>query len=200
MKRTVIKGRVLEFDADTHEYIYDGVLLPSVTSVLDNSKYLGVNKSILKASAEYGTMVHRLIEEYEVENTVPREIPIELRNYLFLKRVYGFKPMYNELPLVIWHNEEPVLAGTCDLVSTWLDYTCIEDYKVRASVDKEQTALQLNLYKIGVEQSYGIKVDKLFVIQLKGTTRRRAELPVNKEYAQSVLIEKLKNERGIINE
>lgn len=187
MTRTRIKGKWLEFDEELHQYFYDGIMLPSVTSVLDNSQYEGVSPRLLKRASDYGRHIHKLIEEYEEKGTVPEERPIEFRNYLFLKRMYKFKTIKSELPLVIWCDDEPVLAGTCDAVTEWQGHLCVEDYKVRATLNKDEIAKQLNLYRLGLKQSYDIETDRLFCVQVKNTTRRRLELPINEEYTKELI-------------
>lgn len=189
MKRRTIKGKVLEFDADTHEYIYDGVLLPSVTSILSKNAYKHVSPVVLKRASEYGTYIHKLIEDYEANGITPEERPIEFRNYLFLKKMYGFKVLHSELPLVIWRGDEPVLAGTLDVVTEYQGQLCVEDYKIRSTVDREEVAKQLNLYRLGLKQSYDIEANKLFCTQIKKTTRRRFELPINEEYTLNIIKE-----------
>ena len=58
----------LEFDKETHTYIKDGIILTSVTQLLQELfplKYENVPKEILNQKAEYGSSVHKLIEIIE---------------------------------------------------------------------------------------------------------------------------------------
>ena len=64
-----IKGGVLEYIDETHTYLYDGVILPSITQLLKKKfggKYDGIPKATLEKAAERGTAIHKAIEEYEV--------------------------------------------------------------------------------------------------------------------------------------
>ena len=59
---------MLEFIEETHTYIYNGVILPSVSSILKQVfplKYEGVPKKILENKSNYGTELHKFIEIIE---------------------------------------------------------------------------------------------------------------------------------------
>lgn len=52
-----IAGRTLEFIEETHTYIYDGVILPSITQILKTKfgkKYNGISKEILNKASQRG--------------------------------------------------------------------------------------------------------------------------------------------------
>ena len=84
-----IAGRTLEFIEETHTYIYDGVILPSITQILKTKfgkKYNGISKEILNKASQRGTEIHKAIEDYETKGS---ETPYkELRNYKFLKKQF----------------------------------------------------------------------------------------------------------------
>lgn len=54
----------IEFDSEWHVYRYNGKLLPSVTSLLDNGEYKNVDKKILEYSQKRGHLIHKEIQEY----------------------------------------------------------------------------------------------------------------------------------------
>ena len=58
----------IEYDEEWHIYKLNGVILPSVTSLLDSGEYKNVDKDILKYAQEKGTLVHKEIQEYLEEN------------------------------------------------------------------------------------------------------------------------------------
>ena len=92
-----ICGGVLEYIDETHTYIYDGVVVPSVTQMLKSkfgSKYNGVPKNVLERAAMRGTAVHKAIEDYEQQG-IETDLS-ELRNYIRLKEWYDFTVMDNE--------------------------------------------------------------------------------------------------------
>lgn len=54
----------VEFDEATHSYTYNGIKLPSVTQLIDDGSYANVPSNILKRASDYGTKVHKEVEEY----------------------------------------------------------------------------------------------------------------------------------------
>lgn len=181
-------GRLLEYFDDEHMYLVNGVIVPSVTQYLDivyGKKYVNVDSAVLKRAADRGTMVHKAIEVY---CKTGEETPIdELKNFKFLQEKYGFEVIGNEMPVII---DLPglTLAGRLDLVLKMGGKIGGADIKCVSTMDKERTGMQLNLYRIGFKQSYGVEWDFLRGIQLKGEIRRFTELPVNEDY----LFQKLK--------
>ena len=109
----MIKGRLLEYIDETHTYVYDGVILPSITQILKlkfGNKYIGVSQRTLERASELGTEVHKKIEEYETKG-IDDDSCKELHNYKFLKSRYGFKCLQNEIPIVLFLDEEPIYTG-----------------------------------------------------------------------------------------
>ena len=67
MENWEIKGHTLEYFDDTHEYLIDGILVPSITQILKlkfGHKYDNVNQKTLNNASEKGTEVHKAIEDY----------------------------------------------------------------------------------------------------------------------------------------
>ena len=63
-----IKGEQLEFIEDGHIYLYGGIILPSITTILKakfGGKYTNVSRDVLQRASELGTQVHEAIEDYE---------------------------------------------------------------------------------------------------------------------------------------
>ena len=112
-----IKGGTLEYIDSSHTYIYDGVVLPSVTQALKTrfcGKYDGIPAETMKRASERGTRVHKAIENYCI--TEKDDGSDELRNYKFLEKYYKFKSVKNELPVVLFKDGAPICAGRLDLV------------------------------------------------------------------------------------
>ena len=54
-----IAGGVLEYFDDTHTYIFDGIILPSITQILKKefgNKYNNVSEAVLKRASEKGEL------------------------------------------------------------------------------------------------------------------------------------------------
>lgn len=183
-----INGFYLEFDEDTHTYIVDGMIVPSVTQLLEmyyGSKYDRVDERTLQRAAERGTKVHKAIEEFCKFGVVDGSE--EVRNFKFLLYKYGFRVFESEAPIVIHKDGEPIAAGRLDLVLDAGDATAIADIKTMATLDRERLAAQLNLYRVGYMQSYRIGINKLYGVHLRDDKRKLVNIPINERLAWEIL-------------
>ena len=67
--------------------------------------------------------------------------------------------------------------------------TAIADIKTTATLDKEYLAYQLNLYRIGYMQSYGIEITQLYGVHLREDKRKLVNIPVNEGIAWDIIDE-----------
>lgn len=183
-----IKGVELEFIEDEHLYVADGIIVPSVSEILSarfGHKYDSVPKDVLARAAQRGTEIHAGIEAYVKSDGKDGRGIREVRDFRFLSKMYGFKPVKSEVPVILWKDGEPAAAGRLDLV---LDYygLCLADIKTTATLDKEYLAYQLNLYAMGYEQSYGEKVERIVGIHLRDGKRRVVDLPLDEQIAKEI--------------
>lgn len=188
METVEIKGGVLEYIDETHTYLYDGVVLPSITQLLKvkfGNKYNGIPKETLERASVQGTAVHQAIEDYE-QNGIESELP-ELRNYKFLKRAYNFDCIANEVPVVLFQDGEAVACGRLDLVLTEGEQIGLGDIKRTSTLDKTYLAYQLNLYRIAYQQCYGTEISFLRGLHLREDTRKYVTLPINENLAHEIL-------------
>lgn len=183
-----IKGYTIEYIDEIHCYVCDGVILPSVTSVLGTKfgkKYKDVDEHVLKRAAERGTEVHNAIENYckkGIESNL-----IEVKNFKFLKKQYGFEVVDNEVPILIFKDDKPVATGRLDLVLSDGKNIGLGDIKRTSTLDKEYLAYQLNLYRIGYMQSYGKEIKFLKGMHLRENVRKYVDIPINEEMALELL-------------
>lgn len=178
-----IAGGVLEYFDDTHTYIFDGIILPSITQILKKefgNKYNNVSEAVLKRASEKGTQVHQAIENYE-KHKIDDTTCQELRNYKFLKKQLNFECIDNEVPIVLFLNGTPVSAGRIDLILKEGNEIGIGDIKRTSEFDKNYVAFQTNLYRIGYQQTYGVKISFLRGIHLREKKRKYHELPIDEE-------------------
>jgi hypothetical protein len=190
-----IAGHDLEYFDDTHEYLVDGILVPSITQMLKfrfGNKYAGVNASTLKRASEKGTEVHEAIEKY-CRTGEESDLP-ELKNFKFLQRQYGFTVIENEVPVILWLDDYPISAGRLDMVMEMNEETGGADIKRTSTLDKEYLAYQLNLYRIAYRQCYGIEWEFLRGIHLRDDVRKFVQIPVNEGMAWELVEEYLKGE------
>ena len=145
-----IRGYTLEYDDDTHTYLVNGEIVPSVTQSLTArfaDKYKNVMSGVLQRAAERGTAIHKAIENYC--RTGEDDGSVELHNFNFLRKYYGFEVLENEVPIIIFKDDQPKAAGRLDLVLKVGDDMAIADIKTTAVLDREYLAYQLNLYALG---------------------------------------------------
>lgn len=194
-----IDGNLLEYLDDTHTYLVDGVIVPSVTQILKirfGGKYSHVSRAVLNRAAQRGTEVHQAIQDW-CETGKESDL-LELRNFKFLQKRYGFEVMENETPVILWRDGVPVAAGRLDLVLRDSEGRIGGgDIKRTSTLDKEYLAYQLNLYRIAYEQCYGIEWEFLRGLHLRDNVRKYVEIPINERMAIELVeeyLEKKENE------
>ena len=184
----LINGSKLEYDDVTHTYWCDGIKCISVTQLLHHKfpkKYDGVSIETLQNAANLGTEIHEAIEIYEIYG-LEREDLEEFRNYQFLKDKFGFKVLKNEIPIILKY-KDLTICGRLDLVISEDNKLGLGDIKRTSVLDKEYLAYQLNLYRLGYQQSYGESIDLLRGIHLRKSTRKYVKLPINEEATYELL-------------
>ena len=180
METFSIKGGTLEYFDDTHTYLYDGIMLQSVTQILGvkyKNDYASVPPSVLDNAARRGTAVHKAIENYN--NSGYDDGSEAVRNFKFLQKQYGFEVLDSELPIVIFKDDMPIACGRLDMTMLMDGETGIADIKTVSALNKEKIAYQLNLYRIGLMQSYGVDAKFLKIIHLRDGIRKVIDSPIN---------------------
>lgn len=190
-----IAGHTLEYYDDTHTYLVDGLEVPSITQIMNikfGNKYESVDKDILKRAAQNGTRVHEAIEKYcrtgEVEDYK------EVKNFMFLERQYKFEVLDNEVPIILFKDDKPIAAGRLDLVLNLNGEVGGGDIKRTSELDKNYLAYQLNLYRIGYRQCYGVDWKFLRGLHLRENTRKFVVIPINEKKAWDLIEEYLEKE------
>lgn len=178
----------LEFVEDSHTYLFDGVIVPSVTQILAvrfGGKYDRVDRQTLENAAKRGTSIHKAIEDHctKGENDGSKEV----RNFDFLMRSHNLKVVENEIPIVI-RKGYFAAAGRLDLILEG-EGLCVADIKTTSAVDREYLGFQLNLYRIGYQQTYGKEINGLYGVHLRGDTRKLYPIPINEEMAWGIIEE-----------
>ena len=185
-----IAGSVLEFYPETHTYLYDGLMLPSVSQILGvkyKNDYASVPPAVLNNAAQRGTAVHKSIENFNVSGYDDGSEAV--RNFRFLQKQYGFEVLDSELPIVIFKDDMPIACGRLDMTMIMDGETGIADIKTVSALNKEKIAYQLNLYRIGLMQSYGVDAKFLKIIHIRDGIRKVIDCPVNEDMTWE-LIEK----------
>ena len=192
-----ICGHSLEYLDDTHTYLVDGVIVPSITQILKHrfgKKYDMVDSMTLQRASDLGTQTHEAIEKYcrTGEETDLKE----LKNFKFLQKQYKFEVLENEMPVILWIDDYPVSAGRLDMVIQMDGKIGGADIKRTSALDKEYLGYQLNLYRIAYHQCYGVEWEFLRGIHLREDVRKFVKLPINEEMAWQLVYEYLEEENN----
>lgn len=144
---------MIKFDAESHTYTNDGVVLPSVTQIVTavlGKSFENVPKRVLKEKADYGQRIHSWIEEYALTGKRKRQSELmkistdQVREMLFNERI------------IIQKTEQIVntdrYCGTYDMYGTHRGKTCLIDIKSTAELDVEYLAMQLGMYKLAMHE------------------------------------------------
>lgn len=187
MEAWELNGHVLEFDDDTHTYICDGIIVPSVSTILKArfNDYACVSRSVLEQASQRGTEMHEAIELYEA--TGQESELQEFRNYQFLKKHFNIKNISNEIPIIYEEDGRVLFAGRLDQIIEIDGKLGINDFKRVSAPNKEKIALQVNLYKMGYEQTYKQQIKRLSFMQLREDVRRFVPLPINEDSAKELI-------------
>ena len=178
MESWTINGRVLEYIDESHTYLVDGIIVPSVTQLLHrkfNKKYDGISAEVLNKAAARGTRIHKGSEEYCRLGKEPEYS--ETKDFIFVTKKNGLTVKENEIPIILDLGGE-TFAGRLDLILEAEGELAVADIKTTATLDKEYLAYQLNLYRLGAIQSYGYDIKRLYGIHLKNGTRKAVPIPI----------------------
>lgn len=176
------------FDEKGHVYQTNDHRIMSVTTLLHldkPGKYSGIPRTVLDRAADKGTEMHNAIECYE-KYGLEREDLEEFRNYLFLKKRFGFEVYSSEL-MVLYKYRDIEIIGTTDLVIQHKGVLGLADLKRTAILDKDYVCAQLNLYRLGFQQTYQQDVEVLAAIHLREDRRKFIELPINEDYIRDLI-------------
>lgn len=155
---------MVEFIENGHIYLKDGIIVPSVSSILHfifPDKYKNVPISVLNKKAEYGTKVHESIEKIEqtgeiIEFNVYQKIALE--QYLKLKKMYDIEVLEQEKII----SYEYDYCGRFDMIARIGTDKCLCDIKTTSILDEEYLSWQLSFYELATGEEF----DKLYAIWL----------------------------------
>lgn len=161
----------LAFNADRHEYRADGVIVPSVTTVVKplGRDYTPADEYAVERiadAAERGTILHDYIayrlqggkrKDYEMPHDY-EEFADAVDEWLLLNELH---PLNIETPMT-----DGKVAGTPDLVCEWRGMICILDYKFVRQMDKSKVCGQLGGY-MALCEANGIFIDELYAVQFQ---------------------------------
>ena len=188
----------VQFDAATHTYHLDGVVLQGITGTLIRrafpDKYKDVDPEVLAEAARKGHELHEAIQNFDRFGIASDDERV--KNYAELKQGSGLVTVENEY--LVSDNEH--YASSIDIVMrNVLDEVTLVDTKTTYTLDRASTALQLSIYKRWFEQqNEGLKVAHICALWLPNRDHSICELvelsPVNAEVIDALIEADLNDE------
>lgn len=170
----------LKFDEGRHIYCLNGIIIPSVTTVmrpLSEAHYSGINEAVLNRAAGRGNAVHNAIDNlvrFDILDISP-EFSGYLTAFQAWMRDYEVKPLATETRT---YHKLLRYAGTADMGCEERGINTLVDFKTTSVVAPMLCGVQLEAYK-RAQESHGVKYDQEIIVQLKndGTYKRHTQFP-----------------------
>lgn len=137
----------IDYIAETHQYMVDGILVPSVTTLVAYATgdiYKDIPEAILEKARIRGTGVHDSIEYYENTGDFVEEYADEVHRYIELKRVNNLSKVKDMEQIVNYKN---YYCGRYDILD---ENGILWDIKATAKYHKENLEWQLGLYYLAM--------------------------------------------------
>ena len=153
----------IEFLKESHIYLIEGIIVPSVTQILKKifpNKYNNINLKILKEKSIFGTTGHAIIEYLNINNpdivkkTISsiqnKDLEICIREYVRLCKTFKIEPLEHEKRV----SYKYLYAGTLDLIANVDNIESLCDIKFTAELDKEYLSWQLGMYALALGKEF----------------------------------------------
>jgi len=155
----------IEFIEDSHTYIVDGLILPSVSEIMRTvamKYYANIEKAVLDKAADRGKRVHSSVELFEKIGVLPDdEIRPYLTQYKIAKKLKGFEPTWIEERLT-----NGAYCGTLDMIARYRGQPVIIDLKATSKINTELLEVQLAAY-LELARYNGFDITECYCLHLK---------------------------------
>lgn len=154
---------MIKFIKEQHLYLVDGILVKSVTQILQlifPDKYKNVDEKILNKKASFGTEGHSIIEKLDVSDiniaknqalTIKnKDLEVCIREYLRLVEKHKIEPLEHEKMV----SYKYLFCGTLDLIANIEGTRSLCDIKFTAELDKEYLSWQLGMYALALNETF----------------------------------------------
>ena len=170
----------LTFEDLTHTYRLNGLVIPSVSTIMEPLKeelYKGISNSTLANAAEKGTIIHNSIEnwiKFDIDDT-----PSEYKGYFdgFLEFWNEYKPVVVGSEIRIYHKLLGY-GGTIDLLAYINDKLTLIDYKSTYTVSDMTCGVQLEGYSQALA-SHGLRAEQKMILHLMKDKWKTVPYPAN---------------------
>ena len=176
----------LEYDPETHRYLVDGKVVPSVTQLVaplgaDLDEPDDMLEGALDAATDRGTTMHAYIQ-HRLLGGDPEDFELPSMYLPYADAVELFLAEHTIVPIAI---ESPMavqdFAGTPDLACVFDGRDAILDWKFVSQIAKSKVGAQLGGYNV-LCFANGIFPEKLYAVQFLKTGEYRL-YPVDEVYA-----------------
>lgn len=154
----------MTYDDDNHQYKLDGLIIPSVTQIIQESGLVNlewIDRDLLEAKADLGRKVHSATELYDTNNLNIEELHPTLKLYLDswikFRTDYNFVPI--EIELKLFHQLYKY-AGRIDRIGLLNKNLTLID--IKSGTEQKTSAIQTAGYELLYNQ------DKKKGDQIKG--------------------------------
>lgn len=147
----IIDGGGVVFDDLKHWYYYEGVRLPSVTTILKAcglaTNFSTVPPDVLERARQRGVAVHSMCEAIDKGESIPSDLG-QFDGYASAYRSFVADSSYRSIAVeVTLHHPRLRYAGRCDKVG-WLNgVRALIDAKSSRTMDHKYTAVQCAAYR-----------------------------------------------------
>ena len=165
----------IEYIDEAHIYLCDGVIIPSVSDLLRfifPDKYTGIPERILSEKAQFGTNIHKAIEDYEngLEISLTGIEEVVFEQYLKVKAKHNIEVLEQE-KLVCWNGR---YAGRLDMIARVNGVRSLIDIKTTATLHKDSLKYQLGFYDMADDEIF----ENIYCLWLpKNDIGRLVEIP-----------------------
>ncbi|TVP96739.1 MAG: hypothetical protein EA374_00745 [Acholeplasmatales bacterium] len=185
-----LNDHTIHFDSIKHQYVVDGKPVMSVSQLIATlmpRKTARIDPIRLEKAAEKGQSLQAMIKDYEAHAL--KSVHPELTSYLNLKRAHQFDVLDQNCPILIKHHGVVIAAGMFDLLVTSPHQKGqgIAQIKRMIHLDLPRIRLQLNLYKLGYEQTTRQKLHYLKCLHIRHRHAEYIDIPQDTALAKTAL-------------
>ena len=140
----------MTYDDDKHQYKLDGLILPSVTQIIQESGLINlewVDRDLLEAKADLGRKVHSATELNDTNNLNTKDLHPTLKLYLdsWIKFRTDYKFVLTEIELKLFHKLYRY-AGRIDRVGLLNKKLILVD--IKSGTEQKTSAIQTAGYEL----------------------------------------------------
>lgn len=175
---------MIEFLEETHTYLVDGVIKPSVSEImtpLSKEYYKDINEDILQMACDRGSAIHKATEDIDQDKGY--DIKDKWKDYVFQYKKFKAlrKPKIKEVEQQLTNGE---YCGTIDRIMDIDGDIWLVDIKTSAKINDTLVAVQLGGYKKLLNDK---KVKKYGVLHLTKTGFKLVEVNPREDIFEALL-------------